>query len=300
MIEPSAKGSSVELKCAAEFIGRGFEVSFPYGNRARYDFIVDDGVRLYRVQCKKSKKAANGNYYMSTRSTHLSGKKIVESTYTSEQVDFFCTLIDGIVLVVDIKKCENKKGITIHTNGKRRIKATVTAVECLLENVFSHLNLEQSAARKEWYRNDIADTRRKKSLPPKEEFLEAISTLPITQVARKFHTSIRRVHEIAEQYEIPLAKGIDTKRIRARGVYERTREKLKDYYKSHVPESAKPVVQYSLNGIKIGEYESSSRAGSALGFMASQIRRVCRGMRKSYKGFLWRYKEISEGPVAQQ
>ena len=124
--------------------------------------------------------------------------------------------------------------------------------------------------------------------------------MPITQVARKFHTSIRRVHEIAEQYEIPLAKGIDTKRIRARGVYERTREKLKAYYKSHVPESAKPVVQYSLDGIKIGEYESSSRAGSALGFKASQIRRVCRGMRKSYKGFLWSYKEISEGPVAQQ
>ena len=300
MIETSAKGSSVELKCAAEFIERGFEVSFPYGNRARYDFIVDDGVRLYRVQCKKARKATNGNYYLNTRSSHRSGNKIVESTYTHDQIDYFCTLVDGIVLVVDIKKCENKKGITIHTNGKRKIKATVTAVECLLENVFTHLNLEQSTARKEWYRNDIADTRRKKSLPPKEEFFEAISTLPITQVAREFHTSIRRVHEIAKQYEIPLAKGIDTKRIRAMGVYERTGEKLKAYYMSHVPESAKPVVQYSLDGIKIGEYKSSSRAGSALGFKASQIRRVCRGIRKSYKGFLWRYKEILEGPVAQQ
>lgn len=298
MIEPSAKGSSVELKCAAEFIERGFEVSFPYGNRARYDFIVDDGVRLYRVQCKKSKKAANGNYYMSTRSTHLSGKKVVESTYTSEQVDYFCTLVDGVVLVVDIKKCENKKGITIHTNGKRRIKATVTAVECLLENVFTHLHLEQSCAKKEWYRNDIEDTRHEKKLPPKEDFLDAISTLPIAKVARKFHTSIRKLHEIAEKYEIPLAKGIDTQRIRDRGVYEQTREKLRTYYKTHVPESAKPVIQYSMDGTKIGEFESSSRAASSLGFMASQIRRVCRGHRKSYKGFIWGYKEISEEAVS--
>jgi hypothetical protein len=300
MFETCAKGSSIELKCAAGFVERGFEVSFPYGNGARYDFIVDDGLKLYRIQCKKARKAPNGNYYLCTRSSHRSGNKVVESTYTREQVDYFCTIVDGIVLVVDIKKCENKKGITIHANGKKNVKASVMAVECLLENVFSHLNLEQSAARKEWYRNDIVDTRRKKILPPKEEFFDAISTLPITQVARKFHTSIRRVHEIAEQYEIPLAKGIDAKRIRARGVYDRTREKLKAYYMSHVPESAKPVVQYSLDGIKIGEYESSSRAGSALGFMASQIRRVCRGKRKSYKGFLWRYKEISEGPVAQQ
>ena len=36
-------GNATELKCIAKFIELGYECSIPYGNSAKYDFIVDDG-----------------------------------------------------------------------------------------------------------------------------------------------------------------------------------------------------------------------------------------------------------------
>ena len=34
-------GNVVELKCIAKFIEMGYEVSIPYGNGAKYDFVAD-------------------------------------------------------------------------------------------------------------------------------------------------------------------------------------------------------------------------------------------------------------------
>jgi hypothetical protein len=45
-------GNITEVKVMSFFIEKGFTVSKPFGDNARYDLIVDINNKLYRVQCK--------------------------------------------------------------------------------------------------------------------------------------------------------------------------------------------------------------------------------------------------------
>lgn len=55
---------------------------------------------------------------------------------------------------------------------------------------------------------------------------------------------------------------------------------------------AKPVLQYSRDGIFIREYKSINEAGKALGLVnGTNIGKCCRGEIKTSKGYIWKYKE---------
>ena len=41
----------------------------------------------------------------------------------------------------------------------------------------------------------------------------------------------------------------------------------------------------------IAEYDSTGEAGRVLGIVRSHISECCQGKLKSYKGFIWKYKE---------
>ena len=53
----------------------------------------------------------------------------------------------------------------------------------------------------------------------------------------------------------------------------------------------KPVIQLSLDGEFIAEYESISEANRALGVKESHIGQVCRGQRQISNGYKWKYKQ---------
>ena len=46
------KGNLSEARILAAFVAAGYLVSVPFGSGHKYDFVVDDSVRLLRVQCK--------------------------------------------------------------------------------------------------------------------------------------------------------------------------------------------------------------------------------------------------------
>lgn len=52
----------------------------------------------------------------------------------------------------------------------------------------------------------------------------------------------------------------------------------------------KSIVQYDLNGNLIKEWISGQEIKQNLGFNASAISECCRGIRKRYKGFIWKFK----------
>lgn len=56
----------------------------------------------------------------------------------------------------------------------------------------------------------------------------------------------------------------------------------------------KPVIQISLNGDFVKEYESISKASEFTGYIASAISYCCKGKRKTANGFRWLYKEDYE------
>lgn len=53
---------------------------------------------------------------------------------------------------------------------------------------------------------------------------------------------------------------------------------------------SKEVLQYDLNGNLIMSYKSSGDAGRKNNINSSHIRECCRGVLKTYKGFIWKYK----------
>ena len=57
-----SKGNIGEIKVASEFIKWGCIVSFPFGDNARYDLIIDDGDSLKRVQVKYADSKENGSW----------------------------------------------------------------------------------------------------------------------------------------------------------------------------------------------------------------------------------------------
>lgn len=59
---------------------------------------------------------------------------------------------------------------------------------------------------------------------------------------------------------------------------------------AHKGMNGKRVIQLTLEGVPIMEYESTAEAARQLGFSFGGIARVCRGERTHYKGYKWTYK----------
>lgn len=53
----------------------------------------------------------------------------------------------------------------------------------------------------------------------------------------------------------------------------------------------KKVIMYSMSGIKVREFKSVTQAKEIMGFKGNHISTVCRNKLKSYKGYIWKYKQ---------
>jgi hypothetical protein len=51
-MQTGEKGNISEARILAAFVAAGYLVSVPFGSGHKYDFVVDDSARLFRVQCK--------------------------------------------------------------------------------------------------------------------------------------------------------------------------------------------------------------------------------------------------------
>ncbi len=66
----------------------GVSVSVPFGDSDRYDLVVDDGTRRYRVQCKTRSRidgTVRFNLYSST--TNSDGR--IDADYTADEIDAY-------------------------------------------------------------------------------------------------------------------------------------------------------------------------------------------------------------------
>lgn len=53
---------------------------------------------------------------------------------------------------------------------------------------------------------------------------------------------------------------------------------------------SKPVLQYTLSGVFMKEFESLAAVKRELGFNASSVNKAARGIYKSSNGYIWKYK----------
>lgn len=68
----------------------------------------------------------------------------------------------------------------------------------------------------------------------------------------------------------------------------------------------KPILQYSLEGIFLKEWDSSTKAGEALGISKGNITNCCKGVFNQSGGFIWKYKtsityeQIKPGKIGRE
>jgi hypothetical protein len=105
------KGEYAELCFAAASSLRGLIVSFPGGDSAKYDFVIDNGKKLYKVQVKSTSRIATKNikdpsYNFVAGSGHSSKK-----AYLEKDIDFVvCVeLVTMNYYIIPINKLKSVK-----------------------------------------------------------------------------------------------------------------------------------------------------------------------------------------------
>lgn len=101
-------GELTELKCQIFCLEKGYIVSKPIVDNARYDLLLDYNGKFYRIQIKTSRWMSKDHegIIFNCKSQHSisGGNKIMK--YTPDEIDFFMTEFENKFYLVP---CENTK-----------------------------------------------------------------------------------------------------------------------------------------------------------------------------------------------
>jgi hypothetical protein len=87
-----AKGDLAEIAFLYKAADLGFGVAQPYGDKERYDFILDSGERFWRVQVRSTSYfEPDRNSYTVNASHNEKGRKV--KIYQAKEIDFFAAYI---------------------------------------------------------------------------------------------------------------------------------------------------------------------------------------------------------------
>lgn len=103
MLNPSTIGTITEMKCQLYFMQLGYVVSVPT-TPERYDFILDTGKQLYRIQAKTAHEVDNGFEFSVCSCRSVDGKTI-STDYQNDNIDFFCTQFDEVFYLIPAFEC---------------------------------------------------------------------------------------------------------------------------------------------------------------------------------------------------
>jgi hypothetical protein len=86
---PKAKGDRSTLAIMLALHEAGYGLLVPFGENTRYDLVIDDGVRLARVQCTTG-RLRNGSVLFNSCSSyaHHPNPRVVKRDYQG-QIDYF-------------------------------------------------------------------------------------------------------------------------------------------------------------------------------------------------------------------
>ena len=154
-------GNTNEMQCMLAFMQLGYNCSIPFGNSAKYDFIVDVNNKLLRIQCKSSRytnnhgKISKDSFTFDTTCATINTKESKRYTYTKNQIDYFATCFDGKVYIIPVDECSTAKTLrfTPPNNGNTVYNK---AEDYLITNYFQES--DQYKKSKENYLNRYAQS----------------------------------------------------------------------------------------------------------------------------------------------
>lgn len=103
-------GELTELKCQMFCLEKGYIVSKPIVDNARYDLLLDYNNKFYRIQIKTSRwmSEEHEGIVFNCKSQHsiAGGNKIMK--YTPEEVDFFMTEFEGEFYLIPCERAKSE------------------------------------------------------------------------------------------------------------------------------------------------------------------------------------------------
>ena len=90
-------GQLTEQKCFVKCLESGYLISKPLFDNARYDFILDTGDKLLRIQVKSSVwNEDHSAFTFNGYSQHSTGQGNKRMKYTNKEIDYFMTEKDDV------------------------------------------------------------------------------------------------------------------------------------------------------------------------------------------------------------
>lgn len=99
-------------------------------------------------------------------------------------------------------------------------------------------------------------------------------------------------------YRNTITNGYNTERGGRNSNY-RNGDKISKTKLNSVYSNSNPIEQYDLDGKLIATYETTMQAQRATGANNGHILKVCRGIRKTHKGFIWKFGHIKSGELRE-
>jgi hypothetical protein len=115
--DPKRRGEVSELAFALKAASLGIAVAKPYGDSEAYDFIVDTGARLLRVQVKSTSSPGRHKYNIGLQ--HFWGKGCL--AYTAKEIDFVVAHIvpRDLWYVLPVRSFVGRRQLRVYPDGCR-------------------------------------------------------------------------------------------------------------------------------------------------------------------------------------
>jgi PD-(D/E)XK endonuclease len=111
-----ARGEAAEAAFLAKAANLGFGVARVWGDSERYDFILDSGQKLWRVQVKSTQRFDGSRYIVKTRGA--------TQAYTAEEIDFIAAYIvpETLWYVIRISLAASRGQMYVSPGGSRHFR----------------------------------------------------------------------------------------------------------------------------------------------------------------------------------
>jgi hypothetical protein len=111
------RGELAELNFMHKAASLGFGVAKPYGDSCRYDFILDSGERLWRVQVKSTYSTGTKGYRINAYGSTNSGF----FSYTPEEIDILVAYVvqENAWYVIPVKSFVPYRSLRLHPSGDK-------------------------------------------------------------------------------------------------------------------------------------------------------------------------------------
>lgn len=140
MLTTKQKGNITELQCMTAFIENKCNISIPYGDNCKYDFIPDIENNLYKIQVKTCRPVGeNDAITFSCRTTHVNCNETKNEKYSATDIDYFTTYWDNQCFLIPVNECGSEKTLRLNIPKNGQINKISFAEEYKIEKIIKEI-----------------------------------------------------------------------------------------------------------------------------------------------------------------